>query len=123
MGRLGGGTLGPPFLAWGRARGAPASAPAAGGASGVAGPPATASHGPALPSRWATTNASRPAASSTRPSWTYVSRPNEWAKPPAGKGPPASCRSGRNAGSVGITVTPAHGGKHRRATPQGDPQP
>src|SRR5438445_159650 len=84
---------------------------------------ATASHGPALPSRWATTNASRPAASSTRPSWTYVSRPNEWAKPPAGKRPSASWRSAKNAGSVVMTVTRADGDEHCHATLEVDAEP
>src|SRR5207249_6437807 len=82
----------------------------------------TASHGPALPSRWATTNASRPAASTTRPSCTYVSRPNEWTKPPAGKRPSASWRSARNAGSV-MTVTRSDGHEHRGAALEDDAKP
>src|SRR5439155_838824 len=99
---------------------APATSPRA--ASRVACATTTASHGPALPSRWATTNASRPAASTTRPSCTYVSRPNEWTKPPAGKRPSASWRSARNAGSV-MTVTRADGHEHRGAALEDDAKP
>src|SRR5262245_59502911 len=51
---------------------------------------AMASVGPALPSRWARTNASSPARSLTTRSCTYVSRPSECAKPPVGNSPSAS---------------------------------
>src|SRR5437867_1003527 len=99
---------------------APATSPRA--ASRVACATTAASHGPALPSRWATTNASRPAASTTRPSCTYVSRPNEWTKPPAGKRPSASWRSARNAGSV-MAVTRADGHEHCGAALEDDAKP
>src|SRR5438046_1102876 len=84
---------------------------------------ATASHGPVLPSRWATMNASRPAASRTRPSCTNVSRPKEWAKPPAGKRPSASWRSVRNAGSMVMAVAHADGDEDRFDAREGDAEP
>src|SRR5947199_134440 len=92
-------------------------------ASRVAQATATASHGPAPPSRWATRKASRPAASPTRPSCTYVSRPNEWAKPPAGKRPSASWRSARNAESAIMAVAHADGVEHRLDALEGDAEP
>src|SRR6267143_428775 len=98
----------------------PATSPAA--APRAAWATATASHGPALPSRWARTNSSRPTRSRTRPSCAYVSSPNEWAKPPAGKSPSANCRRARNAGSV-MTVPGADGHEHALHALEGHAEP
>src|SRR5262245_6541418 len=65
------------------------------------------SAGPADPSRCAAMSCSRSCRSRTRPSCTYVSSPNEWAKPPVGNSPSANCSKVRSPGSAVMALRPS----------------